>query len=932
MDIHLLDAAPTVAERAAVEHVLGPPAGGWDGGARDSDRQGHSLRGGGHEARSRRHLLLPVLLAVQEHIGWVSPGALNHIAERLTVPPADVYGVATFYALLSVEPRPARVIHVCEDLACRCNGSQELIAQLEEHMGAEGDLNADGSATWLRSPCLGQCDRAPAAMVTLAGEHPEEHVLAPVDASGVLAAIDGRAVEGLDPVTSPPQSGDAALQLLARVGNVDPTSLDDYRAAGGYQALRLAIEMGGAGVIRELKDSRLMGRGGAAFPTGVKWEAVAQQPAHPHYLICNADESEPGTFKDRVVIEGDPYSLIEAMTIAAFSTGCEHGYVYLRGEYPQAHAILGAALAEARRRGYLGDDILGEGFSFDIEIRKGGGAYICGEETAIFNSIEGFRGEPRSKPPFPVVAGLFGKPTVVNNVETLVNVLSVVLESGPGYAETGTEGSSGTKLFCLSGNIERAGRLRGAVRDDAARAARAGRRRGGRAPAADGAHGRSGRRLPEAGRARSAAHVRGRARGQDDARLGRRARAGRPRRPAALPAAHRGLLPQRVVRAVRALPRRDGATAGGAGAPGVGTHARRRGRRARPGRGDRPVHARRLDLRPRADGVQRHRIGDRAPRRLRRCDVSSQPLALPKRMIELEVDGEPVRVFEGQTILDALRKLGVETPTLCYGDTLQPANACRVCVVELEGARVLAPSCSRKAEAGMKVRTDSERVRHSRRLVLELLASSVDLSTTPVAEGYLADYDAQPERFGPPAPPDPDRDRKRAGHHVEPDGQTAATVAGPVKIDNELYVRDYSKCILCYKCVDACGEQYQNTFAITVAGRGFDARISTEFVVELPESACVYCGNCIAVCPTGALMFRSEHELREAGEWKPGEQAVTQTICPYCGVGCNLELHVQDNEIVKVTSPDDHDVTRGNLCIKGRFGYQHVQGPRRREE
>ena len=237
--------------------------------------------------------------------------------------------------------------------------------------------------------------------------------------------------------------------------------------------------------------------------------------------------------------------------------------------------------------------------------------------------------------------------------------------------------------------------------------------------------------------------------------------------------------------------------------------------------------------------------------------MSSQPLSLPKRMVELEIDGQPVRVFEGQTILDALRKLEIATPTLCYGDTLQPANACRVCVVELEGARVLAPSCSRKAEEGMKVRTDSERVRHSRKLVLELLGSSVDLSTTPVAEGYLSDYDARPERFGPPAPPDPARDRKRAGHHVEPDGQTAATVAGPVKVDNELYVRDYSKCILCYKCVDACGEQYQNTFAITVAGRGFDARISTEFVVELPESACVYCGNCIAVCPTGALMFRS---------------------------------------------------------------------------
>ena len=294
-------------------------------------------------------------------------------------------------------------------------------------------------------------------------------------------------------------------------------------------------------------------------------------------------------------------------------------------------------------------------------------------------------------------------------------------------------------------------------------------------------------------------------------------------------------------------------------------------------------------------------------------------------MVDLEVDGDPVRVFEGSTILDACRQLGIDTPTLCYGETLRPANVCRVCVVELEGARVLAPACSRKVEPGMKVRTDSERVRHSRKLVLELLASSVDLSTTPVAPGYLERYGAEPERYGPPAPPDPDRDRKRAGHHEEPDGQTAATVASPAKVDNELYVRDYSKCILCYKCVDACGEQYQNTFAIAVAGRGFDARISTEYVVRLPESACVYCGNCIAVCPTGALMFTSEHELRADGTWDESRQAQTDTICPYCGVGCNLTLHVQDNRIVRVTSPDDHDITRGNLCVKGRFGFQHVQ-------
>jgi predicted molibdopterin-dependent oxidoreductase YjgC len=293
--------------------------------------------------------------------------------------------------------------------------------------------------------------------------------------------------------------------------------------------------------------------------------------------------------------------------------------------------------------------------------------------------------------------------------------------------------------------------------------------------------------------------------------------------------------------------------------------------------------------------------------------------------VTLEIDGRSVEVDEGKTILEACRKLDIDTPTLCYADTLVPVNACRVCVVELEGARALVPACSRRAEEGMKIKTDSERVNHSRRMDMEFLASSVDLSTAPAATEYVFRYRADPDRYGPPGPVDVDRDHKRPGHHEIPDGQTAATVRSPVKVDNSLYVRDYSKCILCYKCVDACGEQYQNTFAIHVAGRGFDARISTEFANELPESACVYCGNCIAVCPTGALMFRSEYELREAENWREDDQTVTLTICPYCGVGCNLELHVQDNRIVKVTSPDDHDVTSGNLCIKGRFGFEHVQ-------
>jgi predicted molibdopterin-dependent oxidoreductase YjgC len=289
-------------------------------------------------------------------------------------------------------------------------------------------------------------------------------------------------------------------------------------------------------------------------------------------------------------------------------------------------------------------------------------------------------------------------------------------------------------------------------------------------------------------------------------------------------------------------------------------------------------------------------------------------------------------VAAGSTILDACRAQGIDTPTLCYLENLTPVNVCRVCVVEVTGSRVLVPACSRKVEAGMDVRTDSDRVRHSRKMVLEFLGSSVDLSTAPAVAGYNERYGADAARYGPPAAPAEagERDAHEPGHHHAPGGDAAGTVRQPVKVDNDLYIRDYSKCILCYKCVEACGEDAQNTFAIAVAGRGFDARISTEEAVPLPDSACVYCGNCIGVCPTGALMFKSEFDMRAAGTWDEGAQTVTDTICPYCGVGCTLSLHVQDNTIVKVGSPMDSSVTEGHLCIKGRFGFQFVQnrGPR----
>jgi NADH-quinone oxidoreductase subunit F len=437
MDLHFTSAAATPDERAAVDAALAPEREGATGAA----------------ARSQRHHLLPLLHAVQERIGWISPGALNYVSERLEVAPAEAYGVATFYALFSTTPRAPSVVHVCDDIACMCAGAAALCGDLESAFGPPGEVYAGRGTTWLRAPCLGLCDRAPAALVTVAGESPAARQLAPVDESILSGAMNGAFLDEL----ASPQIGGSELRLLRRIGRVDPESIDAYRASGGYLALRRALELGPERTIAEIVASKLLGRGGAAFPAGRKMEAVARAAGRPHYIICNADESEPGTFKDRILMEHDPFAVVEAMTISAYATGCERGFIYVRGEYPQAARRLANAIARAREHGFLGDDVLGRGVRFDVEIRRGAGAYICGEETALFNSIEGKRGEPRNKPPFPTEAGLFGKPTLVNNVETLVNVPQIVLDGGAAYASIGTPDSTGTRLFCLSGAIAKPG-------------------------------------------------------------------------------------------------------------------------------------------------------------------------------------------------------------------------------------------------------------------------------------------------------------------------------------------------------------------------------------------------------------------------------------------------------------------------------------------
>ena len=844
---------------------------------------------------------------------------------------------------MATTPRAPVVAHVCDDIACRLAGAERICDELAARHGPAGTDGTDGETTWLRSPCLGQCERAPAVMVTAAGPGARAHVQGGL--FGADDVLDLLTTVRLSPDIDPdvvdagqlaPQAGDPSLRLLKRVGRVDPTSLDAYRDDGGYRALHKALAMGPQAVIDEVTAARLVGRGGAAFPTGRKWAAVAGQPATPRYLVCNADESEPGTFKDRVILEHDPFALVESMTIAGFAVGASRGYLYLRGEYPLARTRLAAAIDQARRADLLGDDVAGSGWSFDIELRIGAGAYIAGEETALFESIEGGRPEPRNKPPFPVEVGLFGKPTAVNNVETLVNLPLVLHDGGAVYATLGTEGSTGPKLFCISGHVARPGVYEtefGSTLGDLIELAGGvpGNRRiqaillGGAAGAFVGRDALGTRMTFEGTRAagatlgsgvvmvfdetadlpgtlrRIAAFFRDESCGQCvPCRVGTvrqeellaRLAAGRPMGSVDAEVA----LFDDLARAMR-----DASICGLGQTASSAIESAIKGW-ARPLRGDRRMSTPDIS-----------RIYTELPARPTRVPEAPPQPEVP--VVELSIDGAPVSVPAGSTILEAARSEGVDTPTLCYLENLTPVNVCRVCVVEVTGSRVLVPACSRRVEAGMEVQTDSERVRHSRRLVLELLGSSVDLSLAGPAEPdgdlarYADRYGADATRFGPPRrrPPRPaSATRASLATTTRPRraGPAAAeTVAQPVKVDNDLYVRDYSRCILCYKCVEACGEDAQNTFAIAVAGRGLRRadldrvrrraagvrlRLLRQLHRRLPDGR--------PDVQVRARHARGRHMGTRA-------QTVTDTICPYCGVGCTLSLHVQDNAIVKVTSP-----------------------------
>ena len=429
MDLKLMTDTPTAAERSAIDAILGSPDTSWAGGERSESDLRSAV--GGRSAAEERHLLLPALHALQDSVGWISRGGLNYACRRLVVPPAEAYAVASFYALLSVEPRAPTVVHVCDDIVCASTGGSDILDEARKLLGPGG---ADGAVTWEPSACLGLCDRPPGVFVqSVDGRRAVTNAT-----SAVLADVtSGARHESFTGAIGTPR-------LLRRVGLVDPASLDAYVGSGGFEALRAVLDRGSEWAIDQIEAAGLRGRGGAAFPTAIKWRSVASASSEARYVVCNADESEPGTFKDRVLLEGDPYAIVEGLTIAGVVTGASQGFVYVRGEYPLAEERLRHAIQASRDAGWLGERAPGGERPFDIEIRRGGGAYICGEETALFNSIEGFRGEPRSKPPYPTAAGLFGAPTAINNVETLAAAVAVL---------TGDAEAASSKLFCLSGSI-----------------------------------------------------------------------------------------------------------------------------------------------------------------------------------------------------------------------------------------------------------------------------------------------------------------------------------------------------------------------------------------------------------------------------------------------------------------------------------------------
>ncbi len=395
----------------------------------------------------KRSALLPTLHLVQEQEGWISREAIEHVASLLDLSPAQVHDTASFYTMFRLKPEGKTLIEVCTTLSCALNGSEELLGHACRRLGIEpGGTTADGKFTVKGVECLAACGGAPAVQVN--GEWLEHATAADID-----RVIAGETVRRS--FEWPKSPGEHVL--FQNVWKEGSTSIDVYRAAGGYAKLAEWLKAPPESIVEEVKKSNLRGRGGAGFPTGMKWSFLPKDSPKPRYMCVNADESEPGTYKDRVIVERDPHRLIESIVVSCHAIRSQLAFVYIRGEFHEGARTLEKALAEARAAGYVGKDILGTGIDVEIHVHRGAGSYECGEETALIESLEGKRGQPRIKPPFPAVVGLYGCPTIVNNVETLVNVPLILTRGAGWFASYGTEKNGGPKLYSVSGHVVRPG-------------------------------------------------------------------------------------------------------------------------------------------------------------------------------------------------------------------------------------------------------------------------------------------------------------------------------------------------------------------------------------------------------------------------------------------------------------------------------------------
>ena len=671
--------------------------------------------------------------------------------------------------------------------------------------------------------------------------------------------------------------------VLERIETGGARSLETYRRGHGFAGLERALTMSRASVVEEIETSALRGRGGAGFSAGRKWRSVFEASRDQKYVVCNADEGDPGAYIDRVLLEDDPYSVLEAMVIAGYAVGAERGFAYVRREYPDAHASIERAAFSAREHGLLGPHALGRGRAFDVEVVRGRGSYVCGEETALLNAIEGRRPEVRSRPPFPAVRGLFGCPTLVHNVETLANVSWILREGGGAYGALGRGASRGTKVLSLNSLFRKPGLYEvdlGVSLSDVVFDVAGGLQTGELAGVLVGGPlaGVIPPHLVDVPVTFEDLDAIGGA-------LGHGGVVAFDRETTLAELAHQVFRFGAYESCGKCTPCRVGQR----GSRGVADNSR-------CGQGARRVGAR---------GVRGHPAGARGDEPLRPWHGAGRVRGEPGPplsgrgggVVRVTIDGTRYDVDSGTSILSAAHGVGIDLPAVCNDPRIAPSGACRVCIVHVDGDRSRPVTvCTTPVAEGMTITTGTPELEDLRRELVGMLARACPGAALAIGRDTP---------FG----------RILHRYDIAPPLGTARRAR--VDASHPYITVDMDRCILCFRCVRICAE-LQGQFTWRVWGRGAATRIAPDSGTTLLESSCVSCGACVDTCPTDALRDRSVIEHGSPERW-------TRTVCPYCGVGCELEVGTRGGTLVSARPVLDAPVSKGHLCVKGRYAHGFVR-------